>query len=224
MWKTEVTNVERYPYFSKSEIYLNHPYEDNKKYFDRKKKEMGFFLGYKIKVLESVDVDKPKVKMARIGWLKLDAVNKKVWFNDNKLDDNANPIEKSKTLSLLERLIEINAKMQAVSPRRAKKLVNTLIRNDLAFIRLLKEAANHKCQYPECGHQIQTRDNGFYIEVSHIAPVKSGGQSVLGNLIVLCPNHHKEFDYGNREIIEQSPFRLLGKLNGKHFEIKFDYK
>ena len=36
---------------------------------------------------------------------------------------------------------------------------------------------------------------------------------------MMCPNHHKEFDFGRVEIIEQTPEFLHGKLNGKEFKI-----
>jgi len=36
----------------------------------------------------------------------------------------------------------------------------------------------------------------------------------------LCPNHHKEFDYDNLEIDEQTLEELSGRLNGKVFMIK----
>jgi len=50
--------------------------------------------------------------------------------------------------------------------------------------------------------------------------VNKGGQSILGNLLVLCPDHHKEFDYGDLKIIEQTENKLMGSLNGKIFEIQ----
>lgn len=61
---------------------------------------------------------------------------------------------------------------------------------------------------------------GFYVEVAHIQPVCKGGQSVIGNLLVLCPNHHKEFDVGDGEILEQSTDMIRGRLNGRDFEIR----
>ena len=63
------------------------------------------------------------------------------------------------------------------------------------------------------------KDGGFYIEVAHVQPVEKGGTSVLGNVVVLCPNHHKEFDYGDLQVIEQTEELLHGKLNGIEFRI-----
>lgn len=33
-------------------------------------------------------------------------------------------------------------------------------------------------------------------EIHHIVPVKEGGKSEIDNLILLCPNHHKQADWG----------------------------
>ena len=63
-------------------------------------------------------------------------------------------------------------------------------------------------------------DGSKYIEVAHINAVKDGGKSVHGNLLVLCPNHHKEFDYGNLKINTHTSSKLSGQLNGKNFEIE----
>jgi len=36
----------------------------------------------------------------------------------------------------------------------------------------------------------------FGCEIHHIEPVSSGGDESLSNLILLCPNHHKQADLG----------------------------
>ncbi|MDP2846091.1 MAG: HNH endonuclease, partial [Candidatus Methanoperedens sp.] len=89
------------------------------------------------------------------------------------------------------------------------------------LVKTLKELCQFRCQFPGCNVRIPKKDGGYYIEVAHIEPVSQGGKSVIGNLLVLCPNHHKEFDYGALEIIEQTTDYLCGKLNGKEFEISF---
>ena len=69
---------------------------------------------------------------------------------------------------------------------------------------------------------INLTKNGInYVEVAHIRPVRKGGQSIIGNLVVLCPNHHKEFDLGDLKIMEQNEKILIGVLNNKEFKIKF---
>ena len=86
---------------------------------------------------------------------------------------------------------------------------------------MCKRVYENKCQFPDCNSQVLTKDGDNYVEVAHIKPVNKGGQSIIGNLIVLCPNHHKEFDFGNLKILEQSEKTLVGILNNKEFKIEF---
>ncbi len=98
--------------------------------------------------------------------------------------------------------------------------IELLLRNDRQIVNFLKETANYKCQFPNCTAEILMGDGSKYIEVAHINAVKDGGKSVHGNLLVLCPNHHKEFDYGNLKINTHTSSKLSGQLNGKNFEIE----
>ncbi|MDQ1162767.1 putative restriction endonuclease [Chryseobacterium sp. SORGH_AS 447] len=85
---------------------------------------------------------------------------------------------------------------------------------------LLKEYVDYKCQFPGCNSQIPDKKRGVnYVEVAHIKAVSEGGKSTIGNLIVLCPNHHKEFDLGERNIFEINSDQISGKLNNKNFQI-----
>lgn len=86
--------------------------------------------------------------------------------------------------------------------------------------RKIKEQYDYKCQFPACGIRIKTK-NGYYAEVAHITPVRDSGKTAEGNLIVLCPNHHKEFDFGDLTINKCDKAELVGMLNGKPFSIKF---
>ena len=147
------------------------------------------------------------------------------WFNRqpveeaNILDDNVS----KDNGSLAESLAEIDDKMKGVSPERVARVVSTTIRKDTKIIRALKNATDFRCQFPNCGQRIVTRSGGYYIEVAHIKPVSQNGKSILGNLVVLCPNHHKEFDYDDLEIVGQTTGRIAGKLNGKAFDIDLKY-
>jgi len=95
-----------------------------------------------------------------------------------------------------------------------------MIRRDTRLVKALKAFYQFRCQFPGCGVRIPKRGGGFYIEVAHIEPVRKGGRSVLGNLLVLCPNHHKEFDHGHLEIREQTEEKVHGILNGTEFSIE----
>ena len=113
----------------------------------------------------------------------------------------------------------LNEKLANETPEKIEAIVTRTVRGDTRLIQALKQACDFKCQFPNCGKRIPKKDGGFYIEVAHIEPVRSGGRSVFGNLLVLCPNHHKEVDFGLLDIIEQTPELLHGRLNGKEFKI-----
>jgi hypothetical protein len=122
--------------------------------------------------------------------------------------------------ALLDRIDQLNTAMSKESAKRVRTIVARTVRRDTQLVKALKELCEFRCQFPGCGVKIPKRDGGFYIEVAHIQPVSEGGQSAIGNLLVLCPNHHKEFDYGELEVIEQTASKIRGKLNGKEFEIR----
>ncbi len=225
VWKTEVLEVDRFPYTDKQEVFDRNPNSLVSKYYDSRAGS-GYFVGYKIKVLEKIELSKPSgFVFPQLGWLRVDNEIASTWFNRqptedaNVLDDNI-PDGKE---SITQLLAYLNEKMRNVSPERVEKLVSTTIRKDTKIINALKEATDYKCQFPNCGQRILKKNGSFYIEVAHIKPVSQNGQSILGNLIVLCPNHHKEFDFGDLKILEQTNSKLAGHLNGKNFEIELTY-
>lgn len=115
---------------------------------------------------------------------------------------------------------KFNDKMLLIVPERRIQTLNKLIRKDSKIVKLLKEYADYKCQFPDCHSVIPDKKLGVnYVEVAHIQPIHKAGQSIIGNLIVLCPNHHKEFDLGEREIIIQNEHIISGRLNKRNFKI-----
>lgn len=131
---------------------------------------------------------------------------------------NENILRKEKTLKE-ELLYKLNEEMLLVKPERKVQEIEKILRKDTKIVNLLKELVGYKCQFPDCNSNILTKDGINYVEVAHIKPVSKDGQSILGNLIVFCPNHHKEFDLGIREILEDNTETISGILNGKNFKI-----
>lgn len=78
-------------------------------------------------------------------------------------------------------------------PAKVKYEVVRFIR-DTQKSRLLKEIYKNQCQM--CGYRLEIGTNVYYSEVHHIRPLNEGGDDDLSNMIVLCPTHHAEFDYG----------------------------
>lgn len=133
--------------------------------------------------------------------------------------NSPNTVDKNIEDDLVLALEKLNEEMRYVEPEKRIAEIELILRKDRKIVELLKKSANYKCQFPNCISQILTKTGMNYVEVAHIKAVHKGGQSIIGNLIVLCPNHHKEFDYGNLNIEEQSADILKGSLNGKIFSI-----
>lgn len=123
--------------------------------------------------------------------------------------------------SVSERIFNALSTISTEASELKKKLVEQTIRNDSPIIKALKEKHGYRCQFPNCKSVIKKANGELYVEVAHIEAVHKGGKSVAGNLLVLCPNHHKEFDYGLREIELISAHEIIGSLNGKRFHIRF---
>jgi predicted restriction endonuclease len=127
----------------------------------------------------------------------------------------------TKNGSLPERIFNALSAISKDAPEIKKKLVEQTIRNDSPIIKALKQKHHYKCQFPQCNSVIKKANGDLYVEVAHIEAVHKGGKSVAGNLLVLCPNHHKEFDYGAREIEVINAKEVKGSLNGIKFYILF---
>ena len=85
------------------------------------------------------------------------------------------------------------------------------------IINIIKERRDFKCQI--CGIKIKTKDKTFYIEAAHITRKSEGGSEMPDNIMILCPNHHKEFDYGDTSIIKRSKEQLVFKMNENEYKI-----
>lgn len=79
------------------------------------------------------------------------------------------------------------------SPDRRETNSTRIIRNT-KITSQLKEEYDYQCQV--CGEQRKQGPDTAYAEGHHIKPLKNDGPDAISNLIVLCPNHHADFDYG----------------------------
>lgn len=79
--------------------------------------------------------------------------------------------------------------------RRVSTTQQRIIR-DTSIVKKLKKQHMYKCQI--CGKQITLPSGSFYCEGHHLQPLGSShqGPDIKENIILVCPNHHLEFDYG----------------------------
>ncbi|WP_152040274.1 HNH endonuclease [Salinigranum salinum] len=81
------------------------------------------------------------------------------------------------------------------SPKR-RSTVQDQVQRDQRLVEELKCLYDHRCQI--CETRLQQSSNKGYSEVHHLQPLGSphDGPDVSENMIVLCPNHHADFDNG----------------------------
>lgn len=75
----------------------------------------------------------------------------------------------------------------------------------------------YRDKWQVCGITIDVPGGGRYSEVHHLHPLKECGDDNYSNMLVLCPNHHVEFDYRAIGISEDGTTIIdrLGKEIGK---------
>lgn len=114
--------------------------------------------------------------------------------------------------------------LQEVNPKTSEfvEFKGKRYKRDNITITLLKEIRDFKCQM--CGSTIFKKDNSYYIEAAHIQEKKNKGPETPDNILILCPNHHKEFDLGNRKIIEKTNEKIVFELNGRRYDIDLSLK
>ncbi len=90
-------------------------------------------------------------------------------------------------------------------------------KRDNKTIAELKILRDFKCQI--CGKQILKKNGRFYVEASHITPKSKKGLETPDNILILCPNHHKEFDLGHREILSRNKNAIQFRLNDTEYTV-----
>lgn len=113
-------------------------------------------------------------------------------------------------------VIETDSGGESIGPKKGSDTVERRtttqdrIVRDRSLVRYLKELYDDSCQI--CGNRrLQDHDIGFS-HVHHLMPLGEphNGDDRLENLIVVCPNHHEDFENG---MIEVDP----GTLEIQHF-------
>lgn len=90
----------------------------------------------------------------------------------------------------------------------------------------LKTLYDNTCMF--CGAKLQISPNTFYSEASHIRPLGTphNGPDKAGNMLILCPNHHLQFDRGSLGLRKDGRYyKVLSKIpgdpiNGKTIDLR----
>lgn len=80
----------------------------------------------------------------------------------------------------------------------------------------IKKYRDYECQF--CSTKIPKSNGDYYIEACHIKAKSEGGKDRLDNILILCPNCHKLFDFNDRvdEKIKNNIYSVI--LNGKKYK------
>lgn len=81
---------------------------------------------------------------------------------------------------------------------------------------LIKKYRNYTCQF--CSTTILKENGEYYIEACHIKAKSDGGKDSLDNILILCPNCHKLFDYGKKEKIKHTKEMYSVRINGEDYK------
>lgn len=88
-------------------------------------------------------------------------------------------------------------------------------RRDRRLAAHLKTLYDNVCMF--CGTKLQISSNIFHSEASHIRPLGTphNGPDKAGNILILCPNHHLQFDRGSLGLRKDGQhYRVLSKISG----------
>ncbi|WP_135828934.1 HNH endonuclease [Halorussus halobius] len=88
-------------------------------------------------------------------------------------------------------------------PPQTQSTVSRIVRNT-ALVKELKGQYEYTCQV--CGDQRRRNNGEPYAEGHHIRPLGKphNGADKKSNILVLCPNHHADFDFGRIRIDPQT--------------------
>lgn len=113
-------------------------------------------------------------------------------------------------------MIELLNRLNANPNQKKFPYQGSSFRRDLLAIALIKSLRKAACQL--CDTKIEKRNGGFYVEAAHLIPKREGGAEHPNNIVLLCPNHHKEFDLGNSSWSKEGEM-LEVVLNGTKYQV-----
>ena len=114
---------------------------------------------------------------------------------------------------------KIRDELRSLTPKTTEyeEINGIRLKRDNVTVGKLKILREFRCQI--CGTRIMKRDGTYYAEGAHIKPKREGFPETPDNILILCPNHHKEFDLGEREVLEHNSEYVRFLLNGNEYKI-----
>jgi hypothetical protein len=178
-----------------------------KKGFQKTNSDMGFKSAipemHKIKLIQAKENSVKEIIK------KFDSIEKYLGIKKNEL--------KSKNI---EKIIPSSMKKES------QKIKFTVLRRirDTVKTKKLKKLYQNKCQI--CNYSFPKYVKSGYSEVHHVWSMADTGDDDFDNMLVLCPNHHTEFDYkiirfnsSKNNIIEDLEGNKIGMISFKNGHI-----
>lgn len=82
---------------------------------------------------------------------------------------------------------------------------------------LIKRYRDYTCQF--CSTKLPIANGNHYIEACHIKPKSEGGKDKMDNIIILCPNCHKLFDFADRKNEKREGDLYTVTINDKTYSV-----
>ncbi|WP_083804184.1 HNH endonuclease [Oceanithermus profundus] len=117
-------------------------------------------------------------------------------------------------LVFLEDLPPADISVDYKAPPRAPATIHR-IKRDTAIIARLKSLYEYQCQI--CGLRIRLQDR-YYCEAHHLRPLGEphSGPDIEDNIIIVCPNHHVQLDYGALQIHVRDLLTYKHRINQEY--------
>jgi hypothetical protein len=140
---------------------------------------------------------------------------------------NSDELEQEELISILTKEHDISKIIKELNSTKSSNSETVVINKKIykrnnKIIAQLKIYRNFKCQI--CGKQIKKKNGDYYIEAAHIKAKCEKGCENPDNILILCPNHHKEFDFGNLNILMHNTEKIMFNLNEKEYNIDLKIK
>lgn len=117
----------------------------------------------------------------------------------------------------IDKLIaDIDERNIAEGRKRGRSTERRPYRRNPALSLALKFKYKDKCQ--ACGQNSKI-ERGFFCDTHHLTPLKAGGTDTSGNILVLCPNHHRIFDRSKVVVVSRNESRIIARASGHVFNI-----
>ena len=150
----------------------------------------------RLKINKLMGIDNELGKMHRISFVKIedqyvDAIIKK-FSTFEKFLVNSQGTTIKKTPSENKKAHHLDSIMNDENP--PKSITSKITRKIRSTKKseLLKKKYNNLCQL--CNIELHSTKTTMYSEVHHVWPLGKDGKDNFDNMLVLCPNHHTQFD------------------------------